>query len=190
MPVEPRRSGGAAGVLLTVACVAMGLLSGLFYAYDLSVMPGLSRLDDAAYLTAMRNFNDAIDNSGPFAVLFLGALAATVCAAVAEHRRGRRAAAAWAAGAGVLYLAVLVLTVAVNLPLNGELARLGDPAKIADPSLADRFKDTWSAANLARTVLTTAAVVCLAQALRLHGTATTTSPRTEPLSRPVPHRAS
>ncbi|MFI9247567.1 DUF1772 domain-containing protein [Streptomyces sp. NPDC053086] len=180
MSVDPRRSGGAAGVLLTVACVAMGLLSGLFYAYDLSVMPGLSRLDDAAYLTAMRNFNDAIDNSGPFAVVFLGALVATVWAAVAEHRRGRRAAALWAAGAGVLYLAVLVLTVSVNLPLNGELARLGDPAKAADLSLVDRFKGVWSAANLARTVLTTAAVACLAQALRLHGAATAPAPPTAP----------
>ncbi|MGW7259653.1 anthrone oxygenase family protein [Streptomyces sp. NPDC054834] len=167
-----RRSGGAAGVLLMVACIAMALLAGLFFAYDLSIMPGLSRLDDAAYLTAMRNFNDEIDNSGPFAVVFLGALVATVWAAVAEYRRARRGAALWAAAAGVLYLAVLVITVSVNLPLNGELADLGDPAKAADLSLVDKFKGVWSTTNIMRTVLTTAAVGCLAQALKLHGRST------------------
>lgn len=173
----PRRSGGAAGVLLVVACTAMGLLAGLFFAYDLSVMPGLSRMDDAAYLTAMRNFNDEIDHSGPFAVVFLGALVATVWAAVAEYRRARRGAALWAAAAGVLYLAVLVITLAVNLPLNGELADLGDPAKAADLSLVDKFKGVWSTTNIVRTVLTTAAVGCLAQALKLHGGATAAAVR-------------
>ncbi|MGW2639298.1 anthrone oxygenase family protein [Streptomyces sp. NPDC001348] len=147
----------------------MGLLAGLFFAYDLSVMPGLSRLDDAAYLTAMRNFNDEIDNSGPFALVFMGALVVTVWAAVAAYRRERGAAALWAAAAGVLYLAVLVITVTVNLPLNNELAGLGDPAKAADHSLVARFKGVWSTANVIRTVLTTGAVACLAQALRRHG---------------------
>ncbi|MFF4018155.1 DUF1772 domain-containing protein [Streptomyces sp. NPDC001843] len=170
MSVTPLpRSGGATGVPLVLACTAMGLLSGLFFAYDLSVMPGLSRLDDAAYLTAMRDFNDEIDNSGPFAIVFVGALVATVWAAVAAYRQERRGAAAWAAAAGVLYLAVLVITVSVNLPLNNELAGLGDPAKAADHSLVDRFEGVWSTANIVRTVLTTAAVACLAQALRLHG---------------------
>ncbi|WP_159048997.1 hypothetical protein [Streptomyces sp. NRRL B-3648] len=42
----------------------------------------------------------------------------------------------------------------------------------------DRFEGVWSAANMARTVLTTAAVACLAQALRLQCAAT--SPQAAP----------
>ncbi|MEU6487871.1 anthrone oxygenase family protein [Streptomyces sp. NPDC046887] len=159
------------GPLLLAATVAMGLMAGLFFAFDVSVMPGLDRLPDRRYAEAMQRFNEAIDGNGLFALVFLGALAATAAAAVLAHRAGRRPTARWAAAAAVLYLAVLVLTFAVNIPLNNELAALGDPAKAADLSVVADFRGRWEAVNIGRTLLCTAALGGLAHALRLHARA-------------------
>ncbi|PRH80506.1 DUF1772 domain-containing protein [Streptomyces solincola] len=179
----PARTSGAAGWLLVVSAAMMGLLSGLFFAFDVSVMPGLARLDDVDYLRAMQSFNDLIDNNGLFGMLFMAALAAPVWAAIVEYRRGRRRVAVWTAVAAALYLVTVLITVTVNIPLNTELAGLGDPAKAGDLSLVDDFKNIWEPANIVRTVLCTAAVVCVAQALKLHGRST---PR--PPAAPVSYR--
>lgn len=175
-PAAPAvRPGSVAGPLLVLAVVVMGLLSGLFFTFDFAIMPGLARLDDVAYLTAMHNFDDAI-NSGPFGVLFVVGLVVLVGAAVVEYWRGRKKAAVWTVVAVGLYCVTLLITFTVNIPLNTELADLGDPAKAGDLSLVDKFKGTWESANIVRTVLCTASVACVAQALKLHGRGTPVVP--------------
>src|SRR5205807_9437378 len=59
-------------VTLAVALVAAGLLAGVFYAYTVSVMPGLARADDKTFVEGMRGINVAIVN-GWFMLSFLGA---------------------------------------------------------------------------------------------------------------------
>ncbi|MET9774598.1 DUF1772 domain-containing protein [Streptomyces sp. NPDC006367] len=162
-------------MLHLVSVVLLGLMAGLFFAYDISVMPGLAGTDDRTYVAAMQQFNAEIDGNGLFALVFLGALLAAGAAAFLEFRRGHRGVALWAGLAAVLYLAVLILTVGVEIPLNDRLAGLGDPAEVRDFSLVDTFEGTWAAVNIVRTLLSTAALGCAAYAARLHG-------RTEALS--------
>ncbi|MFC8914749.1 DUF1772 domain-containing protein [Streptomyces sp. NPDC047821] len=171
-PQAVSRPGRAAGPLLVASIVTMGLMAGVFFAFDVSVMPGLDRTGDRVYAEAMQNFNQAIDTSGLFVLAFLGALAATTAAAVIEYRAGRRGAALWAGAAAALYVVALLITFTVNIPLNNELAALGDPAKAKDFGVVDRFRGVWEATNIMRTVLCTVAVGCLAHGLKLHGRAT------------------
>lgn len=175
VPPPPPPAGGpsrTAGVLLVLSTVTMGLMAGLFFTFDVSIMPGLAGTADPVYVEAMQNFNRLIDNSGLFALVFIAALIATSTAAVIEFRRGRRAPALWATAAACLYLVALLITFAVNIPLNNELAQLGDPAKAADLSLVDKFKGVWETTNIMRTLLCTAALGCLAHCLKVHGRAT------------------
>ncbi|MFD5115210.1 DUF1772 domain-containing protein [Streptomyces sp. NPDC058391] len=169
----PVRQSKAAGPLLMIATITMGLMAGLFFAFDVSVMPGLAKTDDRTYVAAMQNFNALIDGSGLFGMVFVGALLATGVAVVLEHRQGRRGAARWVGAAAVLYVVALIITVSVNIPLNNELAQAGDPSKITDFSIVDKFKDTWVATNILRTLVCTAALGFLARALVLHGRGTT-----------------
>ncbi|MEV0991164.1 DUF1772 domain-containing protein [Streptomyces sp. NPDC049949] len=74
--------------------------------------------------------------------------------------------------AAVLYLAVLVITFTVNIPLNNELADAGDAARLTDFSIVDRLKGTWVATSIVRTVCSTAALIALVRALVLYGRAT------------------
>ncbi|MFD7618646.1 DUF1772 domain-containing protein [Streptomyces sp. NPDC059802] len=163
------RPSRAAGILLVMSVITVGLMAGLFFAFDVSVMPGLARTDDRLYAEAMQNFNQVIDTSGLFVLIFLGALAVTVAVAVIEYRKGRRTVALWAGVAAALYVVALLVTFSVNIPLNNELAAIGDPAKARDLSVVDKFKGVWETTNIMRTLLCTAALGCLAHCLRLQG---------------------
>ncbi|MFE2597540.1 DUF1772 domain-containing protein [Streptomyces sp. NPDC059396] len=167
--VAPVRRSKAVGPLLMIATITMGLMAGLFFAYDISVMPGLARTDDRTYVEAMQNFNALIDGNGLFGMVFIGALLAAAVAAFLEHRQGRRGAALWIGAAAVLYFVALMITFSVNIPLNNDLAAAGDPAKITDFSIVEKFKGTWEASNIVRTLVCTAALGFLARALVLHG---------------------
>jgi uncharacterized membrane protein len=156
-------------VAVVVATLAMGLMAGLFYAYSYSVMPGLGRTDDRTFVSAMQRINEAILN-GWFAVCFVGALVLTALAAVLHLRGDGRAVLPWIVAALVLYAAVLVITLAISVPLNNELAAAGDPDRGTDLAVArERFEATWVRWNIVRAAVSTAAFACLIWALVLHG---------------------
>ncbi|WP_326586018.1 anthrone oxygenase family protein [Streptomyces sp. NBC_01294] len=158
---------------MMLSTVLVGLMAGLFFAFDVSVMPGLAAGDERVYVAAMRAFNAAIDGNPLFGMVFVLALLAAAGSVVVEYRGGRRATALWVGAATVAYLAVLVITFTVNIPLNNELAGVDPDAVGADGlAIVERFKTTWVTTNIIRTVLCTAALAALARALMLHGRTT------------------
>ncbi|MEE1824882.1 DUF1772 domain-containing protein [Streptomyces sp. BE20] len=158
----------ATGPVLVAATAAMGLISGLLFAFDVAVMPGLAAGDDRTYVTAMQNINTAITNP-VFGAVFLGALVVPAVGTWLLRRSGQSAAALWTAVATLLYTAAVVVTAVVNVPLNDRLAQAGDPAGGMDTTAARAaFDSVWTTANIGRTLLCTAAVVALSRALLLH----------------------
>jgi uncharacterized membrane protein len=73
-----------------------------------------------------------------------------------------------------LYLIAVVVTVAVNVPLNDALKAAGNPDRIRDlAGVRERFHETsWAAWNLVRVVTSVGAFGCLAWALVLFGRST------------------
>ena len=71
----------------------------------------------------------------------------------------------------VLYGVAVVLTLAVNVPLNDALKAAGDVDRISDlAAVRERFHEgRWAAFNLLRTVTSVGAFACLAWALRVSG---------------------
>ncbi|CAM5294555.1 DUF1772 domain-containing protein [Streptomyces viridifaciens] len=168
-PVTATTRSKAAGPVVVGATIAMGLMAGLFFAFDVSVMPGLAAGDDRTYVTAMRHINESIEN-GMFGLVFVGAFLATGVAAWLQHKAGRRRAALWAGAATLLYVVALMVTMGVNIPLNNELAAAGDPARIHDlAAMRAKFEGTWVATNMLRTALCTAGLLALTRSLVLHG---------------------
>jgi uncharacterized membrane protein len=139
--------------LLAAATVLMGLSAGLFTTFSYAVMPGLARTDDAAFVQSMRGINDAILNP-VFALVFVGALLATVAALVAGWGESWRP---WVIAGLALYLAVLAVTFAANVPLNDSLKTGTDTAT----ALRSHFEDNWVLLNHLRSLLSTAAFVSL-----------------------------
>jgi uncharacterized membrane protein len=166
---------GTIGLVLAAAAVAMGLAAGFIFAYSSSVMPGLADSGDRVFVEAMQDINEATENPVFFAAYF-GAFLLTVAAAVLLRNRGGGPAFRWTIAALVLYGVSLVVTVAINVPLNDELADAGNPDQIGDlAAVRDDFEDPWVAWNIVRTVLSTMALGALAWALVLFGRETSSS---------------
>ncbi|MEU6009704.1 hypothetical protein [Streptomyces sp. NPDC047453] len=63
-PQRPaERPSRIAGRLLVVSTIEMGPMAGLFFAFDVSVMPGLNSTSDRTFATAMQNFNSVLSSS-------------------------------------------------------------------------------------------------------------------------------
>jgi uncharacterized membrane protein len=107
----------------------------------------------------MQQTNAAILN-GWFGVCFAGS-AVFAAAAVLLHLG--RPGLPWIVAGLVLYVAVLVITFRVNVPLNDRLAAAG-PASDAAAARAV-FEDVWVRWNVVRAVCSTAAFGCLVGAL-------------------------
>jgi uncharacterized membrane protein len=168
---EPVRSAGHrvgddgwTGRVLVAALVAMALVTGLIYTFAVAVMPNLADADDRTFVETMQRFND----NPAFMLTFAGALVLTVVAAVLQRRQGPSVATRWTVAALVLYGIVLVVTFAINIPLNDDIDQAGDRvAEFAD--VRDDFETPWVVSNIVRTVFSTAAVAALGWALFLQG---------------------
>ncbi|MET9647906.1 anthrone oxygenase family protein [Streptomyces syringium] len=158
-------------VALMAATLTVGLVAGLFFAFACAVMPGLRRSDDRAFVEVMQRINVAILN-GWFLFCFLGAPVFTGLATALHLRADGRAALPWTIAGLVLYAVVLIVTAAVNVPLNNRLEAAGPPGGGAGAAaVRERFEATWVRWNLVRAVASTAAFGALAWALVLHGRA-------------------
>ncbi|WP_117212364.1 DUF1772 domain-containing protein [Allorhizocola rhizosphaerae] len=145
--------------VLIAATVTMGWVAGLFYAYWMSVMPGLARSGDRTFVEAMKRINVAILN-GWFALGFAGAVVFTALGAVLTVGEPPFV---WVLAALALYVAQLAVTFGVNVPLNNALDAA--PADTEHAATRQAFEAKWVRFNHVRTVLTTLALGCLAWAL-------------------------
>lgn len=160
--------------VLAAATVVTGLIAGVYYAFACSVMLGLGASSDRTFIEAMQNINKKIENP-VFFLTFFGALVLSAWA-LRTFRHDRRLRL-WIAAGLALYAIGLLTTMAVNVPLNNQLAAAGNPARITDPAaVRARFEDTWNLWNITRAVLSAGAAVCLARALLLVSRRETAAP--------------
>ena len=160
------------GTVLAAAILTTGLMAGVFGLYTHTIMPGLRHTDDRTFVGAFQSIDRAIMNPW-FMMAFFGALVLTGLAAALHLSGDRRNLLPWIGAAFVLYLIAVVITMAVNVPLNDALRAAGDPARIGDlAQVRQHFNEArWSAWNLVRTVTSTAAFGCLIGAAMMHRSA-------------------
>ncbi|MEV8635516.1 anthrone oxygenase family protein [Streptosporangium sp. NPDC051023] len=161
-------------VSLLAATVTTGLMAGLFAAFAYAVMPGLGRSHDRTFVEAMQKINVAIIN-GWFMFCFLGGLLFTIVALVLHLRSGQEVLP-WIIAGFVLYAVMFVVTSAVNVPLNDQLAKAGHLGSVTDlAAVRQAFESRWVTWNIVRAVANIAAFAVLTWALVLHGRVTATA---------------
>jgi uncharacterized membrane protein len=164
---DPAGAERSADIVLGAAVFAMGLLAGLYFFSAIAVMPALTAADDRTLVDAMQQMIDKIENPAFFLVLF-GAPALAAVALAQAGRSGQTTIAGWIIAGLVLYTAMVVITFAVNIPLNDDLEQAGDPARIQDiAEVRDDFVTPWVAWDIVRTLVTIAAFGALTWALVL-----------------------
>lgn len=147
-------------VLLTLSGLATGLQAGLYFAFAVGVMPGLTRVDDRAFVATMTRINVVIVNPIFLATFFGAPLLAVLVAALGRGAAPRGLLIA----AAVLAVATFLVTVAVNVPLNDALAAHGEGAEALARARSD-FEGPWTAWNIVRTLTSTASLGLLLAAL-------------------------
>ncbi len=150
-------------VLLLLITLFSGLMAGLFFAWSVSVMPGLGRLPDAGFLSAMQAMNRAIQNPA-FFLVFMGILALLPATAFL-HRANADRSLFWllVAATAVYFIGVFGVTAAGNIPLNNALDSLNIPASTATELQAfrARFEGRWNLLNTVRTLASLATFILL-----------------------------
>lgn len=144
--------------LTDAATVATGLMAGVYFIYAVAIMPGLRRLDDTTFVAAFQATDRAIINP-IFLITFFAPTA--LCGIGAFTGRGEPGHG-WIVAALVANAAIVVVTMALNVPLNNALKARGDVAG-ADATAARRaFRENrWVAWNWFRAVANVAALVSL-----------------------------
>lgn len=149
-------------ILLAFAVVATALMAGLFYSYSCSVIPGLAKLNDAGYLSAMQSINRAIQNPAFFSAFF-GALLLLPLAAWANYGVPVTPRFWWLVAGTMAYgIGLFGITVLCNVPLNNLLdgfeINSATPQQLAEMRL--RFEQPWNFWNVVRTIAVILALVC------------------------------
>ena len=157
----------AIALILALASVLLsGAMTGLYFAFSVSVMPGFDGTDPRSAVAAMRSINRRIQNPVFFATFFgtpFLALAAGVMLVLSDR--------IWPAGlmfasGGAYLLGSLLPTLIVNVPLNLALERQDVPA---DDAAAARYwlgySRPWTRWNSIRGAFTALALLLAALAL-------------------------
>ena len=160
----------ARAVVLILATLTVGGVAGIVGLYANTLMPGLGRTDDRTFVGAFQAIDTRIINP-LFLGTFFGGLVFSGLAALLHLDSEYRSGLPWIVAAFVLYLGVIVVTVAVNVPLNDGIKAAGSPDRITDlAAVRAEFNEArWTRWNTVRVVLTTVAFACLAWSLVLLG---------------------
>ena len=149
-------------IVLAGAGITTGLIAGLFFAYQVSVIPAFKTLSDAQYVASMQAINLAIPQDPFFELNFLGAAVFLLVAAYLHRSASGSRRFLLLVGAALLYLiGTLGVTMGANVPLNDTLAAFS--LSTATPQQAEiaraAFEDSWNTWNLVRTLASIGALV-------------------------------
>ena len=133
------------------AILLTGLLAGLFYGYDCSVIKGLGHLENSAYLQAFQSINKAIQNPY-FFLSFMGSLLILPVASWLSYKQG--APFYLLLSASILYfIGVFGVTIGCNIPLNEQLAtfQISSATESEISVMRKTFEHSWNTYHKIRT---------------------------------------
>lgn len=141
-------------MILILTATLTGLIAGLFYAYSCSVNPGLARLKDLEYLSAMQHINNAILNP-VFFLTFVGTLLLLPISTWLQYTQGNSNTYYLLLMASLIYIiGVFGITAVGNVPLNDMLAKtdLSFLSITELSALREKFEKPWLRYHHIRTI--------------------------------------
>jgi len=138
-------------IALYISIIFTGLSAGLFFAWQISVIPGTKLVKDATYIETMQKINRAIINP-PFMLIFLGTLIMQILSVY--FYRDTTNTFWFILGATLLYgVGTVLLTGLGNVPLNDALDTLKLNELPADQITGERrgYESRWNRLHIIRT---------------------------------------
>lgn len=138
-------------ILLYVAIILTGLSAGLFYAWQVSVIPGTKRVQDLTYIETMQKINRAIINPA-FMLIFLGSVLTQIITVFLYRSSG---SPFWLIlSATFMYgIGTVIVTGLGNVPLNNALDELNINGLSREKISKERhdYETPWNQLHIIRT---------------------------------------
>jgi uncharacterized membrane protein len=151
-------------ILVPVAAVVAAMSAGITFIFSNTIMAALARRGAEEGAAAMVAINEVILNPAFFAI-FLGPGLLLTAVAIGAWADGHGARLALALGAAVYVLGVVLVTIAVNVPLNDALAAQ-TPGTAAAIDLWEHYLVRWTRWNSVRAVAGAASALFFAFAAK------------------------
>lgn len=148
-------------ISLFLAILSTGLSAGLFYAWEVSVIPGTKRIPDRSYLEGMQSINRAILNPAFFAIFF-GSLLFLLASSYTQYLGGASISFWLILGAMLSYLiGTFGVTVFGNVPMNEalDLVNLNDLNGETLRYIRTSYEGKWNQWHSIRTVFSVLAFI-------------------------------
>ncbi|MDQ8732215.1 anthrone oxygenase family protein [Bradyrhizobium sp. LHD-71] len=137
--------------ILALCIFTSALISGFFYAYYCSVMPGLAATDPESAIKAMQGINAVVRNA-TFAFSFFGTLAFGAVAIVLLIGAGGWPLAFALSGTAIYGVGAFMVTMLCSVPLNEALATV-TPTPQDAPRIWRDYLEPWTLWNGLRTLM-------------------------------------
>lgn len=148
-------------ILTIIVAIGAAIIGGTFFAFSNFAMPALARQPAPAAIAAMNAINVTVLNPG-FLGTFVGTALLSVVLIVAVLATN---GSLWAVGGALLYLiGTFGVTVALNVPMNDQLAKV-DPASAEGAAYWARYLKEWTSWNTVRAAAGIVATLCLVLAV-------------------------
>jgi len=143
-------------IILITSTVFAGLMAGLFYAWSISVTPGLGNINDTNYLQAFQSMNRAILNPA-FFIAFMGQAILLPLLCYLSFKSNMHNQFNYILTATILYMVgCMAVTIFGNVPLNNTLEALQIESMTVEEMKFFRagFESKWNNLNRIRTAST------------------------------------
>jgi uncharacterized membrane protein len=140
--------------VLIISTLFSGLMAGLFYAWSISVTPGLARVNDMNYLQAFQSMNRAILNP-VFFIVFMGLPVLLLLLSYLFYSSEISLQFVFVISTTVVYITgVMGVTIFGNIPLNNALESLNIQSMNHEQMTTFRlgFESKWNKLNIIRTI--------------------------------------
>ena len=148
---------------LALCILTSALISGFFYAYYCSVMPGLAAADPETAIRAMQGINAVVRNAS-FAFSFFGTLAFGAIAIVLLTGAGGWPLGLALFGTTIYGLGAFAVTLLYSVPLNEALANV-TPAPQDAAQIWQDYLEPWTFWNALRTLMSVLALAAFTASL-------------------------
>jgi len=135
-----------------ISVLIIGLSSGFFYAWQVSVIPGTLKISDASYLETMKSINKEILNPF-FFIIFFGALVISFLNVGIHIFSGSNIPTLFVSLATIAYALTFGVTAFGNVPLNNtlEALNLSETSSEELENFRKYYETSWNKYHLLRT---------------------------------------
>ncbi len=163
--------------ILLTAIILTGLSAGLFYAWQVSIIPGTKKVSDLTYLESMQSINREILNPW-FFIIFFGPLLLMIVSAIELHKLDDTQAFAIVLIAAVIYvIGTIGVTSFGNVPLNNALeAKTLTGFSLEElKGLREAYESKWNQLHVIRTIFSVISFAMLLWASKVYFMASSTN---------------